>query len=427
VKPSSRPVFAQQLQESRTMSDEPETPHALDPTGSGHHAANARLRERGPAAPVLLPGDVEAFAVTGHEELRELLTDTRVAQDVRHFAALREGRVPEGWPLAVYATVEGMTTADGADHRRLRGLVTKAFTHRRVAELRPRVEQQVTELLDSLPEFAEEDGTLDLREHFAYPLPMNVICELLGVQAQSRDRLHELFRVLLSTDSKPAQIIAANRETADVLSGVVAARRADPGDDLTSALIAAREEDGDRLSEAELTGTLLLLTVAGHETTMSLITNAVRALCTHPSQLELVRSGSVTWESVVEEVLRYDGPVGFFPFRYPTEDISVGGTVIPRGTPVLAGYTAAGRDPRTYGPAADRFDVTRPPAQHLSFGHGPHFCLGAPLARMEAAIALKALFARHPNLELAVSEEELPPRPSFVGNSTLNLPVRLGS
>jgi 2-hydroxy-5-methyl-1-naphthoate 7-hydroxylase len=412
------------------MSDEPETRPALDPTGRGHHAANARLRERGPATPVLLPGDVEAFAVTGHDELRELLTDTRLAKNVRHFAALREGGVPQGWPLAVYATVEGMTTADGADHRRLRGLVAKAFTHRRVAELRPRVEQQVAELLDALPEFAGElageDGAVDLREHFAYPLPMNVICELLGVQAQSRDRLHELFRVLLSTDSEPAQIIAANRETAEVLSGVVAERRADPGADLTSALIASREEDGDRLSEAELTGTLLLLMVAGHETTMSLITNAVRALCTHPSQLELVRSGSVTWEPVVEEVLRFDGPVGFFPFRYPTEDITVGDAVIPRGTPVLAGYTAAGRDPRTYGPDADRFDVTRTPAQHLSFGHGPHFCLGAPLARMEAAIALKALFERHPNLELAVSDEELPPRPSFVGNSTLNLPVRLG-
>ncbi|QPP10515.1 cytochrome P450 [Streptomyces bathyalis] len=398
----------------------------MDPTGAAHHAVNARLRERGPAAPVLLPGDVEAFAVTGHEELRELLTDTRIAKDARHFAALQEGRVPEGWPLAVYATVEGMTTADGADHRRLRSLVTKAFTHRRVAQLRPRVEQLVAELLAELREFAEKDGTVDLWEHFAYPLPMNVICELLGVEPQSRDRLHELFRVLLSTDSKPAEIVSAGRETAGVLAGVVAARRADPGDDLTSALIAAREEDGDRLSETELTGTLLTLTVAGHETTMSLITNAVRALCTHRSQLELALSGAVTWESVVEETLRYDGPVGFFPFRYPTEDISVGGTVIPRGTPVLAGYTAAGRDPRTHGPDADRFDVTRPPDQHLSFGHGPHFCLGAPLARMEAAIALEALFGRHPGLELAVPDEELPPRPSFVGNSTLVLPVRLG-
>ncbi|RAJ63414.1 cytochrome P450 [Streptomyces sp. Amel2xB2] len=403
-----------------------QAPHRMDPSGAGQHAVNERLRARGPAVPVTLPGEVEAYAVTGHAELREFLTDPRVAKHARHFTALQEGRVPEGWPLAVFATVEGMTTADGADHRRLRGLVSKAFTVRRVESLRPRVAELAASLLDALPRAADADGTVDLREHFAYPLPMGVISELLGVESALRDRLHHLSGVLVSTSSEPAEVIAANREIVQVLAQVVAARRAAPGDDLTSALVAARETDGDRLSETELVGTLLLMIVAGHETTLNLITNAVRALCAHPAQLALVRAGSASWDDVVEETLRYDSPVSYFPFRYPTADLAVGGTVIPAGTPVLAGYSSAGRDPRTYGEDAAVFDVTRADKRHLSLGHGPHFCLGAPLARMEAAIALEALFARHPGLGLAVPEGELTPLPSFVGNSTRTLPVRLG-
>ncbi|WP_181766981.1 cytochrome P450 family protein [Streptomyces albidus (ex Kaewkla and Franco 2022)] len=407
------------------MSDAPEAPHRLDPSGAGQHAVNDLLREHGPASQVLLPGDVEAVAVTGHAELKDFLTDPKVSKNACHFAALREGRLPEGWPLAVFATVSGMSTADGADHRRLRGLVTRAFTARRVESLRPRVEKLTAELLAALPDAVEEDGTVDLRRHFAYPLPMSVICELLGVEPGLRERLHHLSGVLVSTSAAPEQMIAAGLETAEILALVVSTRRADPGDDLTSALIAAREEDGDRLSERELVDTLLLMIIAGHETTLNLIANAVRALCAHRSQLKLLRSGSASWADVVEETLRYDSPVSFFPFRYPTTDITVGETVIRAGTPVLAGYTAAGRDPRAYGPDAGRFDITREQGRHLSFGHGAHFCLGAPLARMEATVALGALFARYPDLDLAVPDEELLPLPSFVGNSKQILPVRL--
>jgi 2-hydroxy-5-methyl-1-naphthoate 7-hydroxylase len=210
-----------------------------------------------------------------------------------------------------------------------------------------------------------------------------------------------------------------------VLASVAATRMENPGDDLTSALIAAREEDGDRLSEHELIDTLLLMIIAGHETTLNLITNAVRALCAHRDQLKLVQSGKASWSDVVEETLRWDSPVSFFPFRYPTRDLTLDGTVIPKGTPVLAGYSAAGRDKAAHGPDADRFDITRSGgARHLSLGHGPHYCLGSPLARMEATIALEQLFARFPELDLAIPEAELPWHASFVGNSVQKLPVR---
>ncbi|GES31260.1 cytochrome P450 [Streptomyces angustmyceticus] len=399
-------------------------PHRLAPGGAGRAAADARLRAAGAVVPVLLPGDVPAVAVTRHEVLREVLAHPEVAKNACHFTALHDGTVPPGWPLATFATVEGMTTADGDDHRRLRGLVTQAFTARRVAALRPRVAELTAGLLDGLPAAAAADGTVELRRHFAYPLPMAVICELLGVEAALRDRLHELSNLIVGT-AEGAQ--AAHREIIAVLTQVAEARRADPGDDLTSALLAAQEEDGDRLSAGELAGTLLLMIIAGHETTLNLITNAVRALCTDRGQLELVRGGRATWDDVVEETLRHDSPVAHFPFRYPVRDLEIGGTLVPRGTPMLASYSAAGRDPEAYGPGADRFDVTRrSAARHLSFGHGPHYCLGAPLARLEATVALEALFARYPALDLAVPDAELPPHRSFIGNSTHVLPVRLG-
>jgi cytochrome P450 len=406
----------------------------MDPAGGCPHADNARLLERGAVTAVVLPGEVEGMAVLGHEALKEFLAHPEVAKGAEHFTELREGRIAPGWPLATFATVRGMTTADGEDHRRLRSLVSKAFTARRVEELRPRIEELTAGLLDDLLAAAERDGGVaDLRRHFAMPLPMAVIGELLGVDAEHRDRLHHLSNQVVATDIGPEKALAANRELVAVLAAVAVARGERPGDDLTSALIAARDEEGDRLSQEELIGTLVLMIIAGHETTLNLLTNAVRALCGHRDQLELVMKGEggVGWADVVEETLRWDAPVSYFPFRYPARDLTVDGTVIPKGTPVLAGYSAAGRDPAVHGPDADRFDVTRPgrpgAARHLSLGHGAHYCLGAPLARMEATIALERLFTRFPDLDLAVTEAELSRHSSFVGNSVRALPVRLGT
>ncbi|MFE7133937.1 cytochrome P450 [Streptomyces sp. NPDC057638] len=416
------------------MSTSPaQRPYRPDPGGGCPHAANAALLARTTVTDVVLPGEIRGMMVLGHETLKEFLSRTDVAKSPAHFTALREGRIPEGWPLLAFAVTPGMLTSDGEQHRRLRSLVSKAFTARRVDSLRPRVEAITAELLDGLAEAAGSagGGAVDLRAHYAMPLPMSVICELFGVDPEFRRRLHELSHLVVSTSISPADAVAAGQELIAVL-GTVVARRADrPGDDLTSALIATRAEDGDRLTEQELIGTLVLFVIAGHETTLNLITNAVRALCADRSQLELVRSGAAGWMDVVEETLRWDSPVSYFPFRYPVGDIDVDGTLIPRGTPVLAGYSAAGRDPSAHGPDAGRFDVLRPSrpgaARHLSLGHGAHFCLGAPLARMEAAVALRALFERFPGLEPAVAAAELPRHTSFVGNSVERLPVRLGS
>ncbi|MEU8435184.1 cytochrome P450 [Streptomyces sp. NPDC029216] len=409
----------------------PERAHVIDPAGGCPHALNARLRARGPVAEVVLPGGIPGAVVLGHEALKEFLAHPDVAKDARHFPGLHDGTVPADWPLRVFANAQGMHTADGADHRRLRSLVGNAFTARQVERLRPRVEELTDELLDDLARAAEgsADGVADLRTHFALPLPMGVICELLGVDPEHRGRLHQLSHtVIISTDIPPAEVMAAVRELVELIATIAAARRAAPGEDLTSALIAARDGDGDRLSEAELIGTMRLMLVAGHETTLNLISNAVRALCTHRDQLALVMEGKATWSDVVDETLRWDGPVSWFPFRYPTRDLTLDGTLIPRGTPVLAGYTAAGRDQAVHGPDADRFDVTRPgAARNLSFGHGAHYCVGAPLARLEATIALERLFTRFPGLDLAVPEPGLPHQRSFIGNSVEALPVRLGT
>ncbi|MER8046723.1 cytochrome P450 [Streptomyces sp. NPDC094032] len=409
-------------------SHSPAPAHVVDPAGGCPHALNAALLARGPVADVVLPGGVSAAVVLGHDALKEFLSHPDVAKDSRHCPALSDGTIPADWPLRVFANAQGMHTADGADHRRLRSLVGNAFTARQVERLRPRVEELTAGFLDDLGRAAAEDpdGVADLRTHLALPLPMSVICELLGVDPEHHARLHALtYTVIIATDTTPAEVMAAVRELVELLGTIAAARRAVPGDDLTSALIAAREDGDDRLTEAELIGTMRLMLVAGHETTLNLITNAVRALCTHRDQLKLVLDGEATWSDVVDETLRWDGPVSWFPFRYPTRDLPLGDTVIPRGTPVLAGFTAAGRDAAFHGPDADRFDVTRPgAARHLSFGHGAHYCVGAPLARLQATIALERLFTRFPDLDLAVPESELPHQRSFIGNSVESLPVR---
>lgn len=374
-----------------------------------------------------LPGQVQAWAVTDQALLKKLLTDSRVSKDPRqHWAAWANGEITPDWPLFTWVAVTNMFTAYGGDHRRLRKLVSMAFTARRTEEMRPWIEQMTADLLDGLAELPPGE-TVDLREAYCYPIPIQVISHLFGVTDEGMSReLRRLVDNIFNTAISAEEAVATFTDMHRVMSELVALKREKPGDDLTSVLITARDEDGSRLTEAELVDTLLLMISAGHETTVNLLDNAVHALLTHPDQLELVRSGKANWSDVIEETLRAEAPVASLPLRYAVDDITVGDVHIKKGEAILASYAAAGRHPAYHGPTADQFDVTRVDKDHLAFGHGVHFCLGAPLARLEAEIALPALFERFPQLALAVGEGELQPVESFISHGHLSLPVRLG-
>ncbi|MBC2908257.1 cytochrome P450 family protein [Streptomyces cupreus] len=407
-------------------------PLVIDPTGRDIHGEAARIRERGPVTLVELPDGVQAWAVSSPDLLKRLLTDPRVSKDPRrHWPRWINGEIAPEWPLFTWVAVQNMFTAYGGEHKRLRALVSKAFTARRTAALQPRIEEITAALLDRIEEAGRHGQVVDLREEFCYPLPIRVISELFGLPEEQSAELRAVVDGVFHTSATPEEVTDNYARLYAALGELVALKRQSPGDDLTSALIAARDDGDARLSEQELLDTLVLMVSASHETTVNLIDNAIHLLLTHPDQLAHVRSGRVLWEDVVEEALRVEAPVASLPLRYAVEDLKMsefGGpddVVIVKGEAILAAYAAAGRHPGKYGEDADRFDVARADKEHLAFGHGVHFCLGAPLGRLEAHIALRALFDRFPGLRLVVSQDELEPVDSFISNGHRSLPVRL--
>ncbi|MFC8869223.1 cytochrome P450 [Streptomyces sp. NPDC057148] len=395
----------------------------LDPFVTDLDGESARLRAAGPLAAVELPGGVPVWAVTHHAEARALLTDPRLVKDIDVWGAWRRGEIPADWPLIGLANPgRSMLTVDGAEHRRLRTLVAQALTVRRVEHMRGRITELTGRLLDELP---ADGGVVDLKAAFAHPLPMYVVADLMGIEEARLPRLKVLFERFFSTQTPPDQVVATLTELAGTMADTVAAKRAAPGDDLTSALILA-SENGDHLTDAEIVSTLQLMVAAGHETTISLIVNSVVNLSTHPEQRALVLSGEADWSAVVEETLRYSTPTSHVLIRFATEDVPVGDRVIPAGDALIVSYGALGRDERAHGPTAGEFDITRSsPSRHISFGHGPHVCPGAALSRLEAGVALPALYARFPRLDLAVPASELRNKPVVTQNDLYELPVRL--
>ncbi|HEX8538278.1 MAG TPA: cytochrome P450 [Cystobacter sp.] len=378
----------------------------------------ARVRQEAPLVRMMDPYfKMPVWIVTRYKEAVELLRDSRFTKDQDKLPANSPARMARIDSLE--SINQHMLSADPPDHTRLRTIVSKAFTPRRVEELRPRVTAIAQRLLDA----AKPQGRMDLLDAFAFPLPVTVIAEMLGVPTEDQDQFREWTNLIISPplngDVGPIQ--RAGMQFLQYFQQLMARRRAEPRDDLLTALMMA-EEQGDRLSPMELVSMLFLLLVAGHETTVNLMGNGVWALLKHPEQLERLRANPALMESAVEEMLRYRGPVETTTYRWAIQDTELHGQVIPAGEAVHASLLAADHDPAQF-PEPERFDITREPNRHIAFGFGIHFCLGAPLARLEATVALNLLLERMPRLRLAVDERELRWRDGILVHGLQRLPV----
>ncbi|MFE3703682.1 cytochrome P450, partial [Nocardia tengchongensis] len=293
-----------------------QSPIVLDVTGADIQGESARIREQGPVALVELPGGVRAWSVTDQAVLKSLLADARVSKDPRqHWSAFQNGEITEAWPLMPWIAAENMFTAYGSDHRRLRKLVSPAFTHRRTTAMRERIEAIVAELLDELAELPA-GSTADLRSLYAYPVPIRVISGLMGVPEHLDAAIHKCVDGFFDGSLTAEEAMANFMDMYARVGELVAYRREHPGDDITTAMIASRDEDGSQLTDKELVETLMLVINAGHETTVNLIGQAIVALLSHPEQLADVRAEKATWNDVIEETLRYQAPVAHLPLRY---------------------------------------------------------------------------------------------------------------
>jgi cytochrome P450 len=392
------------------------------PLGDDPYGLYADLREEAPVRPVVLADGRPAWIITGYAEGRQALLDPRLVKRIDTALAVRPEIVAPGFAHPLFG--HHMLASDGADHARQRRLVGGAFSTARVAAMRSRVQAIVDGLLDELERLPAHEP-VDLVANFTLPLPITVIFELLGVPFEDRGPLRAWFEAVFADPVSPAAGVTG-REAADAayayLRDLIAAKRSAPGDDLLSAMAASVADD--RLGENELLSTAWLLIIAGHDTTVNLVGNGIVALFRHPDQLARLRTDPSLVPSAVEEFLRYDGPLQHTTFRMTSEPVTIGGVEIPAHEQVLVVAAAANRDPGRF-VDPDRLDIDRSDNHHIAFGHGIHFCLGAPLARLEGDIAFTSLLARFPRLRPAVPLDRIHWTYRLTLRGLVSLPVLL--
>jgi cytochrome P450 len=388
-------------------------------SGLDPYPAYARLRREEPVCRIKLREGLWCWLISRYDDARAALADPRLSRDPRAAATAWRG-TDRGRPLEDASHLEvHLLTREPPQHTRLRRLVSAAFTPRRVEGLRAPVRQVADTLIDGF----QGRGQAELIADFAYPFAITVICDVLGIPAGDRAWFRQWTANAVPEKGPRAggcPVGAPVPVPGDYLRALVAAKRHRPGGDLVSTPITAAERD--QLSEAELLSMVFLLLLAGHEGTVGLIGNGVVALLANPDQLQLLRQNPDLMEAAVEEILRYDGPMELAAWRFTTEPVTIAGTTIAAGEPVLIALAAAHRDPAQF-PGPDQFDISRAANPHLGFGHGTHYCLGATLARLEGSIALGTLVRRLPGLALATPTERLPRQPSLVLRSLRELSV----
>jgi len=375
----------------------------------------ARLRRENPVLQVMVPDGSTAWLITRYDDALAALKDKRLSKDI---ANLNEK--PPWVPSALQPLARNMLDLDDPDHARLRTLVHKAFTPKLIETLRT----SIATLTEDLISAAKPRGRMDLIADFALPLPVAVISGMLGVPKHERHKFHRWSSAIVSSQSSKIGALKALPRVFFFLRYIrrfVHLKSVQPENDLTSALIQA-DEAGDKMSVNELLAMIFLLLVAGHETTVNLLGNGMLALLTHPDQMSKLRDDPTLVSSAIEEMLRFDSPVEMATERYTRESVHYSGTTIPAGARIYVVIASANRDEQQF-ERANEFDITRANNRHLSFGMGAHYCLGAPLARLEGQIAVTALLRRLPNLRLRVPADEIKWKPGLVLRGVKSLPV----
>jgi cytochrome P450 len=391
----------------------------------------ARLRAEGPAREVVMPHGAKVWMVTRYDDVRFLLNDPRVSKNGwrmnemfnRHStapaAAAEDDEEPAG-PGFDDDLSAHMMNSDPPRHTRLRTLVSKAFTARRMEELRPKIEQITGELLDAFP----AGGEVDLVKSFTTPLPITLVFDLLGIPHQDRGRFGEWATKLVGAGHDPDEVAEASRQLTEYANELIDTKRVHPDDALVSALVRVTD-DGDRLTQSELVAMIFLLVIAGSETPTNQLGNAIYHLLTNPGELARLRADLSLMPAAVEELMRYDGGVGTASFRFSLDDIPLGEVVIPAGEIIVLSLSSANRDSSHF-PDPDRLDLNRHPRGALAFGHGIHYCIGAPLAKLTLQIGLSRLITRYPELRFATEPDQLTWKNSTLVHGLTALPVLTG-